>query len=141
MGESKRDKMEGSYNFLCGNSISTIGQKNLSYGILPQPSSEFLPTAEKVYLNIIEETTVIKNNRVETSLLWKFDEPHLTANRKISINSLESLKRKLQKTPDFAKHYHDQIQKYIALDHARHVNKEEAKSNNEIRKYIPTTKF
>ena len=35
MGESKRDKMEGSYNFLCGNSISTIGQKNLSYGILP----------------------------------------------------------------------------------------------------------
>ena len=34
MGESKRDKREGSYNFLCGISISTIDQKNLSYGIL-----------------------------------------------------------------------------------------------------------
>ena len=59
----------------------------------------------------------------------------------MSINSLESLKRKLQNNPAFAKLYQDQIQKYIALDHARHVNKEEAKSNIEIRNYIPTTKF
>ena len=141
MGESKHDKREGSYNFLCGNSVSTIDQKTISYRILPQPSSEFLPPGEKVSLNIIEETTVIKDNRAETSLLWKVDPPHLTANRKISINSLESLKRKLQNNPAFAKLYQDQIQKYIALDHARHVNKEEAKSNIEIRNYIPTTKF
>ena len=107
MGEGKRDKREGSCNFLCGNSVSTIEQKTISYRILPQPSSEFLPPGEKVSLNIIEETTVIKDNRAETSLLWKVDAPHLTANRKISINSLESLKRKLQKNPDFAKLYHN----------------------------------
>ena len=107
MGESKRDKREGSYNFLFGNSVSTIDQKTISYRILPKPSSELLPPGEKVSLNIIEETTVIKDNRAETSLLWKVVAPHLTANRKISINSLESLKRKLQKNLDFAKLYHE----------------------------------
>ena len=28
-GKSKRDKREGSYTFLCDNSVSTIDQKNL----------------------------------------------------------------------------------------------------------------
>ena len=92
---------------------------------------------EKVSLNILEEIIVIKDNRVETGLLWKSDVPHLPANQKMTINRLESLERKFQINPDYAKLYHDHIEEYIALGHARQLSKEEAKSNSEITNYIP----
>ena len=45
-----------------------------------------LPPHKKRSLNIPEETTVIKDNRVETGLLFKRDAPHLLAHRKMTIN-------------------------------------------------------
>ena len=143
MGGSKHNKRKDSCNFLCNNSISTIDQnvQNFwrleSYGTLPKLSSELLPPDEKRSLNILEETTVIKDNRVETGLLRRSDVPHLPADRKIAINRLESLEKKFQKNPDFAKLYYDQIEKYIKLGHARQLTKEEAKCNSAITNYIP----
>ena len=90
-----------------------------------------LPPDERRSLNILGD------NRVETGLLWKTDVPHLSANHKIAINRSELLERNFQKPPDFAKHYHHQIEGYTALDHARQLSKEEAKSNHEITNYIP----
>ena len=63
--------------------------------------------------------------------------PHLPANRKMAINRLESLEKKFQKNPDFAKLYHDQIEEYITLGHTRQLTKEEAKCNSKITNYIP----
>ena len=80
-----------------------------SCGTLPKLSSELLPPDEKRFLDILEETTVIKDNRDETSLSWKSNVPHLPANRKMTINHLESLEKKFQKNPDFVKLYHNQI--------------------------------
>ena len=45
-----------------------------------------LPPDEKRSRNILKETTVIKDNDVETGLLWKSDVSHLLANRKMAIN-------------------------------------------------------
>ena len=143
MGGTKHNKWKDSCNFLCNNSISTIDQnvQNFwrleSYGTLPKLSSELLPPGEKRSLNILEETTVIKDNRVETGLLWKSDVTHLPANRKMAINRLESLEKRLQKNPDFAKLYHNQIEEYITLGHARQLIKEEAKCNSATTNYIP----
>ena len=55
----------------------------------------------------------------------------------MAINRLESLERKFQKNPNFAKLYYNQIEKYIALGHTCQLSKEEAKSNREITNYIP----
>ena len=92
-----------------------------------------MPPDEKRSLNILEETTVIKDNRVETDLLWKSDVPHLPVNRKIAVNRLESLER----NPYFPKLYHDQIEEYILFGHARQLSKEETNSNNETASCIP----
>ena len=96
-----------------------------------------LPPDKKRSLNIFEETTVIKDNRIEKGLLWKSHVPYLPANRKMAINRLELLERKFQKNPDFAELYHDLIEEYIALDHVHQLSKEEAKSTSEITNYIP----
>ena len=100
-------------------------------------SYHLLQPDEKRYLNILEETTVIKNNRVVTGLLWNNNVPYLPANRKMATNRLELLEKKFQKNPDFAKLYHDQIEEYIRLGHACQLNKEEEKCNSEITNYIP----
>ena len=55
----------------------------------------------------------------------------------MAINRLESIEKKSQKDPVFAKLYHDQIEEYITLGHARQLTKEEAKCNSEITNYIP----
>ena len=102
MGESKRNKREDSCNFICSNCRSTADQnvqnfwRIKSYRTLPKLSSKLLPPDEKRYLNILEETTVIKDNRVDTGLLWKSNVRHLPANRKMAINRLESPERKFQ---------------------------------------------
>ena len=70
----------------------------------------FLQPDEKRSLNILEEITVIKNNRVVTGLLWNSNVPYLPANRKMATNRLELLEKKFQKNPDFVKLYHDQIE-------------------------------
>ena len=143
MRGSKHNVRKGSCNFLCNNSISTIDQNvqnfwNIeSYRRLPKLASELLPPDEKRSLNILEETTVIKDNPVETGLSWKSNVPHLPANRKMAINRLESLEKKFQKNLDFAKLYHDQTEEYITLGHARQLTKEEAKCNSKITNYIP----
>ena len=142
MGGSKHNIRKGSCNFLCNNSVSTIDQNVQNfwkldlYGTLPKLLSELLPPNEKRSLNTLEETTVIKDNRVETGLLWKSNVPHLPANRKMAVNCLESLEEKFQKNPDFSKLYHDQIEEYIT-GHARQLTKEEARCNSEITNYIP----
>ena len=85
MGESKRNKRKGSCNFICSNCSSTIDENDQNfwriklYKTLPKLSLELLPPDEKRYLNILEETTVIKDNRVNTILLWKCYVPHLPA--------------------------------------------------------------
>ena len=143
MGGNKHNRGKGSCNFLCGNSSSTIDQnvqnfwKLESYGTLPKVLSELLRPDEKRSLNILEETTDIKDNRVETGLLWRSDVPHLPADQKMAINRLESLEKKFQKNPDFAKLCYGQIEKYIKLGHTRQLTKEEAKCNSAITNYIP----
>ena len=85
MGESKRKKRKGSCNFICSNRSSTTDQNVQNfwriklYKTLPKLSLELLPPDEKRYLNILEETTVIKDNRVNTVLLRKSYVPHLPA--------------------------------------------------------------
>ena len=59
-------------------------------------SSEYLPADKKWSLNILEETSFFKDDRVETGLLLKSDVPHLPANQKMILNHLELLERKLQ---------------------------------------------
>ena len=116
MGGSKPNKREGSSNFLCKNSITTINQnfqnfwKLESYRTLPKLSSELLSSDEKRSLNILEETTVIKDNRVETGLLWKNHVPYLPATRKMPKHRLESLERKFRKNPGFAELHDDHIE-------------------------------
>ena len=82
------------------------------------------PPDEKRPLNILEETAVFEDNRVETGLLWKSNVPHLPPNRKTTINRLASLERKSQKSLDFANLYQDQIEEYIALCHERQLSEE-----------------
>ena len=141
MGGNKHNIRKGSCSFLCNNSISTIDQnvqnfwKLELYGTLPKLSSELLPPDEKISLNTLEETTVI--NVFRQVYYGKVMYHIYQLIEKWHLNRLELLEKKFQKNPDFMKFYHDQIEEYITLGHARQLTKEEAKCNSEITNYIP----
>ena len=80
MGGKKRNK-RGGLRIFCDNLVALFTNvQNFcrleSYRTLPKLSSKLLPLHEERSLNILEETTVIKDNRVEIGLLWKFDVSH-----------------------------------------------------------------
>ena len=91
MGGSKSKGQKGSCNFV-SNSLTNIDEriqnfwKLDSYGILPKMSPELVPPNEKRTLEILQKTTIIRDNHIETGLLWKKDEPALLYNRILPLN-------------------------------------------------------
>ena len=98
MGGNKSVKQNGSCNFI-SNSLTNIDEKIQtfwkleSYGTLPKMSPELLPPKEKRSLEIQQKTKIIKNNRIETGLLWKREEPVLTHNGTLALNRYQSQKK------------------------------------------------
>ena len=91
MRSSKSEEQKGSCYFI-SNSLINIDEriqnfwKLDSYGTLPKMSPELLPPNEKRTLEILQKTTIIRDNHIETGLLWKKDEPVLPYNRILAIN-------------------------------------------------------
>ena len=141
MRSSKSEEQKGSCYFI-SNSLTNIDEriqnfwKLDSYGTLPKMSPELLPPNEKRTLEILQKTTIIRDNHIETGLLWKKDEPVLPYNRILAINWFQSLEKKIHKNPDFSNLYCKQIDEYISLGHARKLSPKEAKACSEITNYI-----
>ena len=142
IGGSKSEGQKGSCNFV-SNSLTNIDEriqnfgKLHSYGALPKMSPELLPPNEKRTLEILQKTTIIRDNHIETGLLWKKDEPVLPYNRILALNRFHSLEKKIRKNPDFANLYSKQIDEYISLGHAHKLSLREEKACSEITNYIP----
>ena len=142
IGGSKSEGQKGSCNFI-SNTLTKIDEKiqNFwklnSYGTLPKMSPELLPPNEKRTLEILQKTTIIRDNHIETGLLWKKNEAVLPYNQILALNRFQSLEKKFHKNPDSANLNCKQIDEYISLGHARKLSPKEAKACNEITNYIP----
>ena len=53
---------------------------------LPKMAPELLPPKEKRSLEIHQKTKIIKNNLIESGLLWKREQPVLTHNGTLVLN-------------------------------------------------------
>ena len=100
-------------------------------------SPESLPPNEKRTLEILQKTTIIRDNYSETGLLWKKDEPVLPYNQILALNRFQSLEKNFHKNPDSANLNCKQIDEYISLRHACKLSPKEAKACSEITNYIP----
>ena len=103
---------------------------------LPKMTPELLPPKEKRSLEIQQKTKIIKNNRIETGLLWKREEPDLTHNGTLALNRYQSQK-KFQKKQDFTLLYQKQIDENISPGHARKLSSKKVETCREVKNYIP----
>ena len=82
MGGSKSEGEKSLCNYI-SNSLTSIDVniqsfwKLDSYGTLPKKLPKLLPPNDKRSLQILQQTTIIPDNRRETGLLWKKKEPVL----------------------------------------------------------------
>ena len=99
-------------------------------------SPELLPPKEKRLLEIQQKTKIIKNNGLETGLLWKREEPVLTHNGILALNRYQSQK-KFHKKQDFPLLYWKQIDENILLGHACNLGSKEVETCCEGKNYMP----
>ena len=93
MGGSKTEGENSSCNYT-SNSLTNSDEKTLKpYGTLPNMPPELMTPNEKRSLEILQKTKINKNNRIETGLQWKREEPALHHNETPALNQHQSLKK------------------------------------------------
>ena len=70
-----------------------------SYGTLPK--SALLRPYDRTALEILENTTKLKNGHFEVGLLWNDELPRLPNNRDLAVTRFKLLEKKFRKNPDF----------------------------------------
>ncbi|XP_062540966.1 uncharacterized protein LOC134209009 [Armigeres subalbatus] len=76
-------------------------------------------------LNLLEQTTVLKDGRFETGLLWKVDNPSLPNSYPMALQRLKSLERKLERDPSLRQRVKQQVDGYVEKDYAHKASKKE----------------
>ena len=60
-----------------------------------------LPPNEKAYPGILQKIKIVKDNRKETGLLWKKEEPVLLHDQALALNQYQSLEQKISEKARF----------------------------------------
>ena len=77
-------------------------------------------------LEILKRTTKLKDGRYEVGLLWRNDNPALPNNRVQAEKRLQQLKRRFQRSPEFAAQYKTVMNDYIDKGYAVKLSEQEA---------------
>ncbi|XP_055622973.1 uncharacterized protein LOC129766466 [Toxorhynchites rutilus septentrionalis] len=89
-------------------------------------------------LEILEQTTVRRENRYETGLLWKVDRPVFPESLPMAMKRLVGLERRLTRDPALRAKVEEQIKSYEEKGYAHRVSKEEIEHTDSKRVwYLP----
>ncbi|XP_055589555.1 uncharacterized protein LOC129741792 [Uranotaenia lowii] len=87
----------------------------------PLPQSE----ADKRALKILESTTIFKNGKFETGLLWSTEAVLLPNSRPMALSRMKCLENKLAKDPELCANVHQQIKDYILKGYVHKASEQE----------------
>ena len=90
-----------------------------SYGTLPKHDVKLMTKDEKLAYDILDKTTVFKDEHYETGLLWRDKATYLENNRMYALKRLINLENRLKKSPKVYEKYVLIIKEYTSLGHAR----------------------
>ena len=88
-------------------------------------------------LEILKRTTKLKDGRYEVGRLWRNDNPELPNNRVQAEKRLQQLKRRFQRSPEFAAQYKTVMNDYIDKSYAVLLSEEEAARTSGHTWYLP----
>ncbi|KAK3754553.1 hypothetical protein QZH41_005587 [Actinostola sp. cb2023] len=92
---------------------------------------------DKKALEILQETTKLKDGRYEVGLLWNTKDPHLPNNRTQAERRLRQLKRRFVRDSEFAARYKAVMEEYISIGYAKKLSDEEAARTSAKTWYLP----
>ena len=88
-------------------------------------------------LEILKRTTRLQDGRYEVGLLWRNDNPELPNNRLQAEKRLQQLKRRFQRSPEFAAQYKTVMNDYLDKSYAMKLSKVEAARTSSHTWYLP----
>lgn len=86
---------------------------------------------------IMKSTTVVRDRRCETGLLWKHDKIQFPDSFNMARKRLESLERKMLKDDRLAQNMKQQLQDYESNNYTRKLSTEEINQKDETIWYLP----
>ena len=102
--------------------------KTESFGVLP-PVKKLLSHEDKRAQKIMENTTKRVDDRWETGLLWRHDDPNLPPSYMMAKQRLYTIEKQMRKDEVFSSLYKEKIKEYVQKRYAVKLNKEEISSN------------
>ncbi|CAG7815451.1 unnamed protein product, partial [Allacma fusca] len=103
-----------------------------------KPGSCRLESKEDVRARkILRETTRKLEDRYETGLLWKHDEPQLPESRTMALKRLKGIERKMDRDPAYAARYSTQMEGFLEKGYARKLTPEEIVADSPKLWYLP----
>ena len=88
-------------------------------------------------MEVLENTTKLKNGYFEVGLLWKDELSRLPNNQDLVVTRFKSLEKKFRKNYDFHELYKAQIKECLELGHAKQLTREESRNASAVTNYIP----
>lgn len=88
-------------------------------------------------IQIMENTTIRKNRRFETGLLWKFDDIKFPNNLPMALKRLECQDRRMQSNPELMGNINNQIRNFILKGYARKLTPDEINVDDPRIWYLP----
>ncbi|XP_049288887.1 uncharacterized protein LOC125766869 isoform X2 [Anopheles funestus] len=94
---------------------------------------------EERSLKLLESTTRFVGDRFETGLLWRADEVTLPDNRRMALNRLECLEKRLRRDDGLTEVINNKLKEYQIKGYVRKISDEEliATRNNRRKWYLP----
>ncbi|XP_062556853.1 uncharacterized protein LOC134221681 [Armigeres subalbatus] len=138
-------KLRSSSVHLNHHALDTMSNQSLhevmrSYFAIEESAVSVRPEGEddKRAIQILERTTVKKDNYYETGLLWRMDDPTFPNSLPMAIGRLKSLERRLARDPKLAANVQHQIADYIEKGYAHEASEAELQNSDSRRVwYLP----
>lgn len=87
---------------------------------------------------ILEATTIKKDNRYESGLLWKYDDVELPDSYDMALKRLKCLEAKMAKNPDLRANLFTQIKQFVEKGYIRRLSSNEITNCKHRVWYLPT---
>ncbi|XP_065079912.1 uncharacterized protein LOC135702797 [Ochlerotatus camptorhynchus] len=105
---------------------------------IAQPKIALMSAEDERAQTLLESRTVIKGDRYETGLLWRYDNIRLPDSRPMALRRLQCLKKRMDKDPKLAEAINLKIADFVMKGYARRLTNEELKQPFHRVWYLPT---
>lgn len=136
--ERKAAKVEHSFHICECETLHNVVKDYFSFDSIGiQATKPLLSKADDRALELLRTNTKLRDNKYETSLLWKYDDFTLPDSRPMALKRYECLERRMTREPELAAAMDAKLRDYVEKGYIRELTKAEERATYSRVWYLP----